>query len=79
MLDTIKASIAKGMLGKLADDHDTKTTILGIAAAGLLTSNIDWGKLFKGDGAEIGKAVGALVVAAIGYYSNKPNGPKAAA
>lgn len=79
MLDTIKASIAKGMLGKLADDHDTKTTALGVVAAGLLAANIDWSKLFKGDGTEIGKVVGALVVAAIGYYSNKPNGPKAAA
>lgn len=76
MLDTIKASVAKGMLGKLAGDHDTKTTILGIAAAGLLTSNIDWGKLFNRDGTEIGKAAGALVVAAIGYYTNKKDAPK---
>lgn len=77
MINAIKTSIAKGVLGKLADDHDTKTTALGIAAAALLAGNIDYGKLFAGDGQEIGKAIGAVIAAGIGYYTNKPNGPRA--
>jgi len=75
MLTFIKSDFAKAALSKLAHDNDTKTTVLGIAAAGLLTANLDWSKLFHGDSAELGKAAGAIVAILIGYYTNKPNKP----
>ncbi len=71
MLDNIKGSIAKGFVSKIANDNDTKTTVLGFALSGLLTANIDFGKLFAKDPTELGKAAGALLVAGLGYYTNK--------
>jgi hypothetical protein len=72
MLDNVKGSIAKGFVSKLANDNDTKTTVLGAALSGLLIANIDFGKLFANDPNEIGKAAGALVIGLLGYYTNKP-------
>ena len=77
MVTFVKAAFAKGLLGKVASDNDTKTTVLGLAAGALLAGQIDFGKLMAGDSGEIGKAAGCVVAAAIGYYTNKPN--KAAA
>lgn len=72
MLPTfVKADFAKAMLSHIASDNDTKTTILGVLAAGILTAGLDWGKLFHGDSGEMGKAAGALVAVALGYYTNK--------
>jgi hypothetical protein len=77
MLTFVKADFTKAMLSHIAGDNDTKTTLLGIAAGGLLTANLDWGKLFHGDSAECGKAAGAVIAVAIGYYTNKPSKSKA--
>ncbi len=71
MLDNIKGSIAKGFVSKIANDNDTKTTVLGAALSGLLISNIDFGKLFAKDPGEIGKAAGAIIIGLLGYYTNK--------
>jgi hypothetical protein len=73
MLTFIKADFTKALLSRVAASNDTKVTILGIAAGGLLAANLDWGKLFHGDSAELGKAVGAVVAVLIGYYTNKPD------
>ena len=55
----------------LNNPNDGKTTFLGVAGAALMAASINWAKLFAGDSGEIGKAAGALVVAALGYYTNK--------
>ena len=73
MFTFIKTDFAKSFLDKLKSDNDTKTTVLGIAAGALLTANLDWPKLFRGDSTELGKAAGAVVAVLIGYYTNKPN------
>lgn len=67
----LKIPFIKNFLGNIAKSNDTKTTVLGVIAATLIGSSIDWGKLLNGDLAEIGKAVGAVVAAVFGYYSNK--------
>lgn len=56
--------------------NDAKTTLLGIAAGGLLAANLDWAKLFNRDRAELAKAGGAVIVAMLGFYTNKPSEPK---
>lgn len=71
MLDSIKGAIAKSYLNKLATDNDTKTTILGFLAAGIIERKLDFGKLFSGDPDQLGNLAFALTVAAIGYYTNK--------
>jgi hypothetical protein len=76
MFTFVKVDFAKALLGRLTASNDTKTTVLGIAAAGLLAANLDWGRLFHGDSVQLGQAAGALVAAAIGYYTNKPDTPK---
>ena len=73
MLTFVKADFAKAMLGRLANSNDTKATILGLAAGGLLTANLDWGKLLHGDSAQLGQAAGAVIAVLIGYYTNKPD------
>jgi len=73
MLTFAKADFAKAMLSNIAHSNDTKTTLLGIAAGGLLTAGLDWGKLFHGDAGELGKAAGALVAVGFGYLTNKPS------
>lgn len=78
MLTFVKAAFAKSMVSKLANDNDTKTTILGLAASAVITSQIDFGKLLSGDSTEIGKAAGAVIAALIGYYTNKANKKPAA-
>lgn len=78
MFTFVKADFTKALLGKVARDNDTKTTLLGFVAAGLLAANLDWGKLIQGDSTQIGQAVGAAVAVAIGYYTNKPTKPAAA-
>jgi hypothetical protein len=72
MLTFLKADFLREALKRVASSNDTKTTVLGAAASALLLANIDWAKLLHGDSAEEGKAVGAVIVAAIGYYTNKP-------
>jgi hypothetical protein len=73
MLTFAKAAFAKSFVGSLAKDNDKKTTLLGIAAGALVASQLDWGKLIQADGAECGKAAGAVVAVLIGYYTNKPS------
>lgn len=73
----IKVPFIKSCLGRIASSNDTKTTVLGVVAAAVLASEIDYGKLLNGDGGEIGKVVGVVVVALIGYYTNKHPKPAA--
>ena len=61
------------MLGQLAHNNDTKTTMLGLAAGALLTSQLDFGKLLQKDPDELGKAAGVVIAVLIGYWTNKPN------
>lgn len=73
MLTFVKADFAKALVGVLAKNNDRKTTILGLVAAALLASQINWKLLVQGDGTAIGTAVGVVVAALIGYYTNKPD------
>jgi len=63
----------KGMMKGMSNDH--KSTVLGAVLAGLQLVNVDYVKLMQGDSAEIGKAVGAVVTALLGWYINKPTPP----
>lgn len=73
MLTTLKINFVKACLGGLAKSNDTKTTVLGLAAAALIGAQLDWAKLLHGDPQALGEAVGAVVAALIGYYTNKPD------
>jgi hypothetical protein len=63
----------KALLARLATSNDTKATILGIVAGGLLAANLDWGKLIAFDSAQLGQAAGAVIAVLIGYYTNRPD------
>ena len=65
----IGVQVIKNVLSKLSADH--KTTLVGVLGAALLTANIDFGKLLEGDSAQITNAVTAVVLALIGYFTNK--------
>jgi hypothetical protein len=69
MLGFVKADFAKALVGKISNDN--KTTILGVVAAALLATKLDWGLLLKGDSAQVGTAVGVVITALLGYYTNK--------
>jgi len=51
---------------------DKLTTLTGILLGALIAASIDYGKMLGGDTAEIGKAIGAVVIAAHGWLTNKP-------
>ena len=55
MVTFIKVRFAKSMLGQLAQNNDTKTTMLGLAAGALLASQLDFGKLLHKDPDELGR------------------------
>jgi len=61
--------IIKNVLSKISADH--KTTLVGVLGAALLSANIDFGKLVEGDTEHITSAVTAVVLALIGYFTNK--------
>jgi hypothetical protein len=67
----IKSAFVKSYLGKLSNSNDTKATLIGVIAAGLLASGLDWGKIFEKDPQEIGKLVGSITIALLGYWTNK--------
>lgn len=72
--NSVKGAILSRVVSRLADDHDLKATILGAVLAGVVAVKIDYAKLLGGDPNEIGNLVAAVVVALIGYYTNKPKG-----
>lgn len=57
-----------------AMSNDAKTTLLGLVLGALTASNLDWGKLVSGDKTQVKLAVGAVVVTAFGYLTNKVKG-----
>lgn len=73
MVNFFKAHLIKGVLRGLAKSSDTQTTVLGLVAAGLLASGIDWNKLVQGDPDQIGLLVGTVVAILFGYLTNKPD------
>lgn len=75
MLTGVKARIIKAFIGSIARSNDTRTTIMGIVAAGLIAAQLDWTALLKGDPDQIGLAAGAVVAALWGYWTNKPDRP----
>lgn len=70
----VKADIVKAALKKVANDNDTKTTVLGVVGGAVLASQIDWAKLFQHDPGQIGLLIGTIVATAFGYYTNKSGG-----
>lgn len=56
-------------IGKVSSD--AKTTALGVILGGIQALNIDWVKLFTGDGGEVGKTASAVALLLLGYFSNK--------
>lgn len=73
LVNSIKANIVKTFVQNVAKSNDHKTTLLGAVAAGVLATQIDFSKLMLGDKTELSKAVGAVVLALLGYYTNKPD------
>jgi len=73
MLTAVKARIIRAFVGSIARSNDTRTTIMGIVAAGLIAAQLDWTALLKGDPDQIGLAAGAVVAALWGYWTNKPD------
>ena len=63
------SKILSNVLDKFTADH--KVTVLGVLAAALLGSKIDFGKLLEADPTEISNAATAVIMALIGFYSNK--------
>jgi len=76
MLTFVKVDFAKAFVSRLATSNDTKATILGLIAGGLLAANLNWALLLKGDSTQIGQAVGAVVAVLLGYYTNKKDKPQ---
>ncbi|MDE2097859.1 MAG: hypothetical protein KGL39_11470 [Patescibacteria group bacterium] len=75
MLTFAKVDFAKGLLGKISNDN--KATILGVVAAALIgCTQLNWALLLKGDSGQEGIALGAVVVALWGFYTNKPDKKK---
>jgi len=73
MLTAVKARIIRAFINSIARSNDTRTTIMGIVAAGLIAAQLDWTALLKGDPDQIGLAAGAVVAALWGYWTNKPD------
>ncbi len=71
----LQGDFLKAALNKVATSNDTKTTVIGYAAAAAIAAGIDWGKLFQKDPNELGKLAGAIVAALFGYYTNKHDQP----
>ena len=69
----VKALFLKSFVRRLAKSNDTKTTVLGLAAAAVLASQVDFGRLIAGDAEEIGLAAGAVVTALWAYFTNRPD------
>lgn len=72
----VKGKFAEAFVSRLAMSNDTKATVLGLVAAAILASGVDWGKAIQGDSTELGKVAGAVVTALLGHYINKPDKPK---
>lgn len=76
MMTFFKVRFIRSFLRRLAESNDTRTTVLGLTAAALLASNIDWGLLLKGDPDQVGTLAGVVVAVLFGYLTNKPDGKK---
>jgi len=74
MLAVLKGDFVKDLLKTVSNDN--KATVLGVCAGALVATKLDWPLLLKGDSAQIGTAVGAVVCALIGFYSNRPDAKK---
>jgi formate/nitrite transporter FocA (FNT family) len=69
---SIKGMMLKSFINKLAS-NDNKVTILSMVASTIIAAKVDYGKLVNLDPNEVGNMVGAIVIAVLGYYTNKPN------
>jgi hypothetical protein len=68
----IEAAFIKAFLSKIAKDPDTQTSVLGFIAAALLAcKEVDWSKVLNGDPGAIGTLVACVVVALLGWRTNK--------
>lgn len=55
---------------------DRLTTIIGAVLASVLATNVDWQAVFDGDPRQISAVVVAVLVALLGYFTNKPVDPR---
>ena len=56
--------------------NDGKTSILGVVLAAIIGTQIDWTKVFHLDPATWGQLAAAVVVAVMGWLTNKPDKAK---
>ena len=67
--NAIKGDIVRKVVQNLSDS-EPKTTFLGFLLAALVATKVDYGKLLAGDSTQIASAISAVVIAALGYYTN---------
>ncbi len=68
----IQSAFIKAFLGKIAKDPDTQATVLGFVAAAILAAkDLEWNKVLAGDSGAIGTLVACIVVALLGWRTNK--------
>lgn len=65
----VKGKIFQTVIDKLAQS-EPRTTVGGMALAGIVAANIDYPKLIQGDPQQIGNLAAAIIVAVLGYYMN---------
>jgi hypothetical protein len=70
----VTRAFINGALAELIKNPDTATTAIGAAAAVLIGAHVDWSALiFAHQLSQAGIAIGAILAAALGYYTNKPH------
>lgn len=69
LVGAVKNKVIGNIIAKLAAS-EPKTTLLGAALAALIAANVNYDKLLQFDPQEIAKAVAALLVALLGYFTN---------
>lgn len=69
LLKDVEGGVLSKVISNLAAS-EPKTTILGAILAGIVASHTSYAKLLSGDSDAISTVVAAVVVAAIGYFTN---------
>ena len=72
----VATAFVRALLARISNDN--KLSILGVLAGALVATKLDWGLLLQGDAQQLGTAAGVVVTVLVGYYSGKPDAPKAA-
>lgn len=67
--DTVNGKIIGVVIDKVAKS-EPRTTAAGVILGGIVAANVDYAKVLQKDPQQIGNLIGAVAVAALGYYTN---------